>query len=122
MTPTPQAIKDAVRVKARQLKFDAIGFARTDIGGAGGRLSEFLDAGLHGDMGWLAAKRDRRADPRVLWPEARSIVVLGLNYGPAIDPLQPLARRERGTVSVYAQGRDYHDVVKGRLKRPMAAR
>jgi epoxyqueuosine reductase len=116
MTPTPQAIKDAVRVKARQLKFDAIGFAHTDIGGAGGRLSEFLDAGLHGDMGWLAAKRDRRADPRVLWPEARSIVVLGLNYGPAIDPLQPLARRERGTVSVYAQGRDYHDVVKGRLK------
>ncbi|MGE0120752.1 MAG: tRNA epoxyqueuosine(34) reductase QueG [Dongiaceae bacterium] len=116
MTPTPIAIKDAIRDHARALGFDAVGFAGTDIGESGRRLRQFLDAGLHGDMGWLAAKAERRVDPKALWPEARSIVVLGLGYGPAIDPLEPLSRRERGTVSVYAQGRDYHDVVKVRLK------
>jgi len=108
--------KDAIRAKARELGFDAIGFAAPDIGDAGTRLQQFLDAGIHGDMGWLAAKRERRADPRALWPEVRTIVVLGINYGPAGDPLEALKRRERGTVSVYAWGRDYHDVVKGRLK------
>ena len=116
MNASPQAIKDAIRAKARALQFDAIGFADPDIDDAGQRLGEFLAAGRQGDMDWLEAKRDRRADPRTLWPEVRSIVMLGLNYGPAGDPLAPLARRERGTISVYAQGRDYHDVLKGRLK------
>jgi epoxyqueuosine reductase len=116
MTASPLAIKDAIRAKARELRFDAVGFAGPGIDDAGQRLLEFLAAGWQGDMDWLEAKRDRRADPRTLWPEVRSIVMLGLNYGPAIDPLQPLARRERGTISVYAQGRDYHDVLKARLK------
>jgi epoxyqueuosine reductase len=116
MNASPQAIKDAIRARARALQFDAVGFAGPDIDDAGQRLREFLAAGWQGDMDWLDAKRERRADPRTLWPEVRSIVMLGLNYGPAIDPLQPLARRERGTVSVYAQGRDYHDVLKLRLK------
>jgi epoxyqueuosine reductase len=116
MSPSPQAIKDAIRAQARALQFDAVGFTGPDIDDAGRRLGEFLAAGRQGDMGWLEAKRERRADPRTLWPEVRSIVMLGLNYGPTIDPLQPLARRERGTISVYAQGRDYHDVLKGRLK------
>ncbi len=108
--------KHAIRAKARELGFDAIGFTAPDIGDAGSHLHEFLDAGTHGDMGWLAAKRERRGDPRALWPEVETIIVLGVNYGPAGDPLEPLKRRERGTISVYAQGRDYHDVVKGRLK------
>jgi epoxyqueuosine reductase len=116
MTPTPIEIKDAIRAKARALRFDAVGFAGTGIGESGRRLQQFLNSGWHGDMAWLEAKRERRADPKSLWPEARSIIVLGLNYGPATDPLQPLSRRKRGTVSVYAWGRDYHDVVKGRLK------
>ncbi len=116
MTPTPIEIKDAIRAKARELRFDAVGITGTDIGEAGRRLGQFLDAGWHGDMAWLDAKRERRADPRVLWPEARSIIVLGGNYGPASDPLQPLSHRERGTISVYAQGGDYHDVLKARLK------
>jgi epoxyqueuosine reductase len=116
MNAAPQAIKDTIRAKARELRFDAVGFAGPDIDEAGRQLREFLAAGWQGDMDWLADKRDRRADPRTLWPEVRSIVMLGLNYGPAIDPMQPLARRERGTVSVYAQGRDYHDVLKARLK------
>ena len=116
MTPAPQAISDAIRAKARELKFDAVGIAGPDIDGAGDRLGAFLAAGWQGDMDWLEARRERRADPRTLWPEVRSIIILGLNYGPAVDPLAPLARRERGTISVYAQGRDYHDVLKSRLK------
>jgi epoxyqueuosine reductase len=67
-------------------------------------------------MGWLADRAERRADPRALWPEARSVVVLGLNYGPGDDPLKLLAHRERGSISVYARGRDYHEVIKQRLK------
>jgi epoxyqueuosine reductase len=67
-------------------------------------------------MDWMAATAERRADPKTLWPEARSVVVLGLNYGPADDPLAALGARDRGTISVYARGRDYHDVVKGKLK------
>ncbi len=116
MNASPPAIKDAIRARARELQFDAVGFTGPDIDDAGRRLMEFLGAGWQGDMDWLEAKRDRRADPRTLWPEVRSIVMLGFNYGPAIDPLQPLARRDRGTISVYAQGRDYHDVLKARLR------
>jgi len=68
-------------------------------------------------MGWLEAKADRRVDPKVLWPDARSVVVLAMNYGPHHSPLDILDRKDRGAVSVYAQSRDYHDVVKKRLKR-----
>jgi epoxyqueuosine reductase len=67
-------------------------------------------------MAWMADTAERRRAPRALWPEAESIVVLGASYAPADDPLAPLARRDRGTVSVYARGRDYHDVLKKRLK------
>jgi epoxyqueuosine reductase len=79
-------------------------------------LAQFLAAGHHGDMDWLAATPERRGDPRVLWPEVRAIVMLGVNYGPATDPLAVLAARERGAISVYARGDDYHDVIKKRLK------
>ena len=83
---------------------------------AGERLVEFIALGRHGEMGWLAEKAERRRHPNALWPEAKSVVMLGLNYGPARDPLALLAEPQRGIISVYAQGRDYHDVVKGRLK------
>jgi epoxyqueuosine reductase len=83
---------------------------------AGERLREFLDAGGHGDMTWLAANADRRAEPRVLWPEVRSVVMLGVNYGPDEDPLAILNERTRGAISVYARGDDYHDLIKSRLK------
>ena len=97
--------------------FDAVGFAPAELGEAVRRdLRSYLDKGYHGDMGWLADKCERRTDPRVLWPEARSIVVLALNYGPAADPLALLDRPERASISVYARGRDYHDIVKKRLK------
>jgi epoxyqueuosine reductase len=109
--------KAPIRDKALELGFDAVGFtvpalaerARADLAG-------YLARGYHGDMGWMAAKAARRGDPGALWPEARSVVVLGLDYGPAEDPRRLRAAHERGAISVYARGRDYHDVLKKRLK------
>lgn len=79
-------------------------------------MGEFLSLGAHGDMAWLKANAERRADPRALWPQVRSIVMLGLNYGPDDDPLAILKDRVRGDISVYARGDDYHDLIKPRLK------
>jgi len=79
-------------------------------------LQEFLAAGAHGDMDWLAKNAERRGDPRVRWPDARSVIMLGLSYGPQRDPLAILREASRGAISVYAQGDDYHDVIKPRLK------
>jgi epoxyqueuosine reductase len=84
---------------------------------AAGRLRKFLAEGAHGDMDWMAAKADRRGDPRAMWPDVRSIVLLGVNYGPRGDPLAILQERTRGAISVYAQGDDYHEVIKPRLKK-----
>jgi epoxyqueuosine reductase len=107
----------AIRERARALGFDAVRFTSPDLPASvqmGYR--HYLELGRHGDMGWLARARERRESPRALWPEARSVVVLGLNYGPEEDPLEGLGRRDRGTISVYARNRDYHDLIKGRLK------
>jgi epoxyqueuosine reductase len=94
-----------------------IGVARPDaIPLAAERLRTFLAEGAHGDMDWMAAKSDRRGDPRTMWPDVRSIVLLGVNYGPRGDPLAILQERTRGAISVYAQGDDYHEVIKPRLK------
>ncbi|UOM35658.1 tRNA epoxyqueuosine(34) reductase QueG [Acuticoccus sp. I52.16.1] len=82
----------------------------------GARLEAAVAAGHHGDMAWLPATAARRRHPQALWAEARSVIMLGMNYGPRADPMKDLARRDRGVVSVYARGRDYHDVMKGRLK------
>jgi epoxyqueuosine reductase len=115
---TPAAIKTAIRAEALAQGFDAVGFAPPHLRReAGTHLAEFLARGYHGDMGWLGARASERGDPVVLWPEARSVVVLGLNYGPAEDPLALLRHKDRGSVSVYARARDYHDLVKSRLKR-----
>ena len=108
---------DAIRAEAERLGFDAIGFAPARLGPeARERLQAFLAAGMHGGMGWMEARADQRADPRALWPEARSVIALGLSYAPEADPLESLAWRDRATISVYARNRDYHDVVKKRLK------
>jgi epoxyqueuosine reductase len=76
----------------------------------------FLDVGAHGDMIWMAANAERRGNPRALWSDVRSIVMLGMNYGPDDDPLAILQQRDRGGISVYARGDDYHDIIKPRLK------
>jgi epoxyqueuosine reductase len=110
-------VKIALAREAAALGFDCIGVTDPDaIGDAGLRFREFLDAGSHGDMDWLAANPERRMHPRALWPGVRSIVMLGFNYGPDEDPLRALEKGTRGTISAYAQGDDYHDVIKKRLK------
>jgi epoxyqueuosine reductase len=99
------------------LGFDCIGVADPGaIAAASRHFLQFLDIGAHGDMDWLAANPERRADPRVLWPAVRSVVMLGVNYGPDQDPLAILQQRTHAAISAYAQGDDYHDVIKKRLK------
>ncbi|MGF1622812.1 MAG: tRNA epoxyqueuosine(34) reductase QueG [Rhodomicrobiaceae bacterium] len=111
------ALKAELRRRARAEGFDVVGVTAPDgIGRAGERLAAFLERDFHGDMDWLAAHGGRRRDPRALWPDVRSIVMLGMNYGPEHDPLAILGERSRGAISVYARGRDYHDVIKGKLK------
>jgi epoxyqueuosine reductase len=80
------------------------------------RLERFLADGAHGDMVWMAATAERRASPLALWPDVRSVIMLGLNYGPGEDPLAILQRRDRAAISVYAKGDDYHELIKARLK------
>ena len=110
-------MKEAIRIRALALGFDAVGFAPAELGPeARTRLGAFLQAGQHGDMGWLADRVDQRTQPRALWAEARSVVALGMSYAPDGDPLATLDRKDCGNVSVYARHRDYHDVVKGKLK------
>ena len=117
MTTSTSDPRDAIRRRAAELGFDACRFTGVEAPWpATARLEAFLEAGHHGEMDWMADTAGRRGHPRALWAEARSAIVLGLNYGPDGDPLAGLARRDRGLVSVYAQGDDYHDLIKGRLK------
>ena len=118
---TPLALRDAIRAEALRLGFDAVGFAPASLAPQARRerlqrLADYVQAGWHGDMGWLADRREARADPQSLWPEARTVVSLAMNYAPSGDPLEVLAASERAAISVYAQGRDYHEVMKSRLK------
>ena len=104
---------------ARRYGFDTVGVTRPDaIPQAAERLRHFLAEGAHGDMDWMETTAARRGTPRALWPQVRSVIMLGLNYGHGAgsDPLAILKRRERGAISVYAQADDYHDVIKPRLK------
>src|SRR5579864_4990429 len=110
-------LKRELTQQARALGFDCAGV--TDPGAiaqAGRYFHEFIEAGAHGDMEWLASNPQRRVDPRVLWPAVRSVILFRSNYAPDEDPLAILQQRTRGAISVYAQGDDYHDVIKKRLK------
>ena len=110
-------LKAALANEAAKLGFDCIGVTAPDaIGEAAKHFHEFLASGAHGDMDWLAANPERRADPRGLWRDVRSVIMLGVNYGPDEDPLDVLKERSRAAISVYAKGDDYHDVIKKRLK------
>ena len=110
-------LKAALVREARGLGFDCIGVTDPNATVQAGKyFHEFLEAGAHGDMDWLAAHPERRTDPRVLWPGVRSIIMLGVNYGPDENPLEILKQRDRGAISAYAQGDDYHDLIKKRLK------
>ena len=114
---SPADLKAALASEARTLGFDCVGITAPGVlADAGRHFRDFLEAGAHGDMDWLAAHPERRTDPRALWADVRSIIMLGVNYGPDQDPLAILQARTRGAISVYAQGDDYHDLIKKRLK------
>ena len=112
-----QKIVDALRHESQLLGFDSLAVAspEQDAKTADG-LSAYIDAGYHGTMDWMPETRERRSSPKALWPDVRSVVVVTMNYGPEADPLPLLQEKEQGVISVYARHRDYHDVIKGRLK------
>jgi epoxyqueuosine reductase len=113
-----RALKDQLRDRAMAEGFAAMGVCRPDaVPEAAGRLRAYLAAGHHGQMGWMAEREGWRGQASALWPEARSVVMFAEVYTPEAEPLAVLEARERGAVSVYAQGKDYHDLVKRRLKR-----
>lgn len=113
MADTKQLIRD----KAHEIGFDTVGFAAATANAKDAEaLSRFLAKDYHGDMDWLARNAERRFDPQKIMPEAQSIIVLGVNYGPTNDPLKSLEQKDRATISVYAHGQDYHSVLKKRLK------
>lgn len=114
---TPDEWSNRARALARAAGFDAVRIARADEAWpAGGHLRAFVEAGHHGTMGWMEETLERRVHPTAMWPDARSAVVVGLNYGPEHDPLENLAHADRAVISVYARNRDYHDLIKKRLK------
>jgi epoxyqueuosine reductase len=110
-------LRPALADEARRLGFAAFGVAAAAAAPlAGARLRAWLEAGRHGDMLWMAETVERRASPQGLWPEVRSVVMLGTSYAPALDPLRHAGHADTGVMSVYALGSDYHDVIKKRLK------
>lgn len=115
-TSEPERARREIRDRALTLGFDAVGFAGADSGARAEELGAWLAEGYHGDMGWMETTRERRRSPVDLWPEVRTVVSVAVNYGPAEDPLLMQAHPDRATVSAYARGRDYHDVLKKRLR------
>lgn len=113
----PNDIVARIRAKAAECGFVACGIARADAAPrTAERLRQWLDAGRHGSMIWMEERAEQRGSPAALWSEVRSVIALGMSYAPAIDPLALAEERARGRISVYAQGGDYHDVVKKALK------
>ncbi|MCY3982524.1 MAG: tRNA epoxyqueuosine(34) reductase QueG [Roseovarius sp.] len=111
-------LKEQFNAMARDHGFDVVRVCRPwDAPEVPGRLSEFLQRGYHGQMDWLERRREWRGNPSSLWPEARSVIVLGESYTPADDPLENLSKPEIGSISVYARNLDYHDLIKKRLKK-----
>ena len=118
MTGDATGMREDIRARARALGFDDARFTNASLRDeVGDRLYQFLDERRHGDMDWLDARKEQRADPKALWPEAETAIVLTVNYGPDADPMAGLKDKSAGVVSVYARNRDYHDVIKKRLKK-----
>ena len=117
MPTQTETLEQRLKAQARRLGFAACAIARADAAPeAGRRLKEWLDAGRHSEMLWMEERDEQRASPQGLWPDVRSVIMLGMSYAPGRDPLALADVGERGRISVYAQGRDYHDIVKKGLK------
>jgi epoxyqueuosine reductase len=113
----PFSLETAIKAKARELGFAACGIARADAAPeAAARLEAWLAEGAHGDMLWMEERAHQRGSPASLWPEVRSVIMLGMSYAPSVDPLALAGESGVGRISVYAQGQDYHDIVKKGLK------
>jgi len=116
-SPHPEKLVAELRARALALGFDSFGIAsatsRPDLPA---KLNAALDAGWHGDMDWMEETKERRASPQALWSDVRSVILLGINYGPQTDPLAILGEKSLGSISVYARNRDYHEIIKGKLK------
>ena len=109
--------KKIIQDLAKEFKFDVCKITDTQLPvNTDLRLKEFIDLGFHGEMNWLADSFERRKSPLNLWEEAKSAIILGLNYGPKNNPLEKINKKNLGNISVYAQGKDYHKIIKGRLK------
>ena len=114
---SPSAICNLLSAEAKTLGFDVVGFSSPDLPlQSASRLQEFITNGHHGDMQWMEEKSDRRADPKTLWPEVTSIIMVGHNYAPDKNPLDKLNQKNIGNISCYALNQDYHDVIKKKLK------
>ncbi|WP_265516117.1 tRNA epoxyqueuosine(34) reductase QueG [Nitratireductor luteus] len=114
---TTRRLRAFVEEKAHAAGFDKVAVTTPDaVPEAPARLRHFIEEGRHGSMAWMAETAERRERPQNLWPQVRSIIMLGMNYGPDENPLALLERKDRAIISVYARNRDYHDVIKGRLK------
>ncbi|MEM6463539.1 MAG: tRNA epoxyqueuosine(34) reductase QueG [Pseudomonadota bacterium] len=113
-----EQLKAFFKLEAKAAGFDVARIAAPSAiaHAAPARLNLFIKEGRHGSMQWMADTQERRSDPRVLWPEVRSVLMLGMNYGPDEDPLRVLAQKSKAAISVYARNRDYHDLIKGKLK------
>jgi len=117
MNADSDSLVEEIRARASALGFDACQLASAEAPwSAGDHLDRFVEAGRHGDMDWIETTLDRRRHPQAMWDQARTAIVLGLNYGPGTDPLVELEDPSRGYISVYARGDDYHELIKGRLK------
>ena len=107
----------SIKLLAREHGFDVCGLADARVAWeADSRLRAFVAAGFHGSMGWMEETLERRAHPTAMWEDAKTAIMLGVNYGPECDPLEKLAQRDQANISVYAGGDDYHDVIKKKLK------
>jgi epoxyqueuosine reductase len=117
MTIPTSNIRSVISEQAMALGFDTVAFTAPSLpDSARAGLKEFIDNGYYGDMAWMVEKMDRRGDPKILWPQAQSVIVVGHNYGPKFDPMEKLAHKDKGVISAYALNEDYHEVIKKRLK------
>ena len=115
--PSAERLRAFIDAEARRLGFDAVAVTTPDSTPlVPDHLAGYVGKGHHGTMEWMAETAARRGDPRALWPDVRSVIMLAMNYGPDSDPLDLISRPDRGAISVYARHRDYHDIIKGRLK------